>query len=110
MAERWRVLLVLCIARVAMGFQFQSIGATAGPLQQQFGIDLAYVGWLVGLYMLPGLVLALPSGLLGARFGERRAALLGLAMMVAGGAARARAQTPPGGIAGPNVCGLGGGL
>ncbi len=108
MAERWRVLLVLCVARIAMGFQFQSIGATAGPLQREFGIDLAYVGWLVGLYMLPGLVLALPSGLLGARFGERRAALLGLAMMVAGGAALALAQSPQGLIAGRIVCGIGG--
>ena len=41
---------MLCLARVAMGFQFQSIGAIAGPLQHHYGLDLGYIGWLVGLY------------------------------------------------------------
>ena len=108
MAERWRVLLVLCIARIAMGFQFQSVGATAGSIQQEFGVDLGYVGWLVGLYMLPGVLLALPSGLLGARFGERRIALFGLALMVGGGVILTMAHAPGGLVAGRFVCGMGG--
>jgi MFS family permease len=86
MSERWRALWVLSAARVAMGFQFQAIGATAPLLREQWGLGLADIGWLVGLFLLPGALLALPSGLLSARFGDRRIAISGTALMVAGAA------------------------
>jgi MFS family permease len=86
MEARWRALWVLSAARVAMGVQFQAVGATAPLLQQAFGLSYADVGWLVGLYLLPGVVLALPGGMLSARLGDRRVAILGAALMVAGGA------------------------
>ena len=37
----------------------------------EFAIDYGQVGTLVGLFMLPGLVFALPGGLLGKRFGDK---------------------------------------
>jgi len=77
MTERWRALWVLSTARVAMGFQFQAIGSTGPLLREQFGLSLADIGWLVGIYLLPGVVLALPGGLLSARFGDRRIAMAG---------------------------------
>lgn len=43
------------------------------------------MGTLIGLYMLPGLVIALLGGVLGRRFGETRMCLLGLALMTLGG-------------------------
>jgi MFS family permease len=52
-----------------------------------FGIDLASVGALVGLFMLPGIVLAIPAGTLGGRFGDKRMVLFGLMLMAAGTAA-----------------------
>ena len=45
----------------------------------------AAVGFLIGLYLLPGVVPALPSGLLGTRFGDKRIVVVGLLLMVAGG-------------------------
>jgi len=69
-----------------MGFQFQAIGATAPLLREQWGLGLAEIGWLVGLFLLPGALLALPGGLLSARFGDRRIAIAGTALMVAGAA------------------------
>ncbi|HVL59169.1 MAG TPA: MFS transporter, partial [Burkholderiaceae bacterium] len=39
-----------------------------------------------GLYFLPGVVMALPAGAAGRRFGDKRVLMLGLALMVAGGA------------------------
>ena len=67
-----------------MGFQFQSVAATAPLLADGLGFDSAQIGWLVGLYLLPGVVIALPGGMLGARFGDKRMVLLGLALMIAG--------------------------
>lgn len=82
---RWRVLAALSLARVSMGFQFQSVAATAPLLSDSLGFDQAQIGWLVGLYLLPGIAFALPGGMLGARFGDKRVVLFGLTLMLAGG-------------------------
>jgi MFS family permease len=85
MARRWWCLAALTLARAAIGYQFQSLAAVAPLIAGQLGFDKAQLGWLVGLYLLPGVVVALPGGLLGARFGDRRLVLVGLALMAAGG-------------------------
>ena len=84
--KRWLILAVLFLARTAMGFQFQSIGALSSFLVAELGIDYAQLGLLIGFYLLPGIAIAYPGGLLGQRFGDKRIALLGLALMVLGGA------------------------
>src|SRR6185295_241599 len=45
----------------------------------------AQVGLLMGLFMLPGVVFALPGGLLGQRFGSLRVVIAGLGLMIVGG-------------------------
>ena len=85
MADRWLILAVLFLARTAMAYQFQSV-VSAGPfIVDAFEIDFARLGTLIGLYMLPGIVIALPGGVLGQRFGDKRIVLLGLALMAIGG-------------------------
>ena len=108
MHERWRALWVLSAARVAMGFQFQVIGATAPLLRETYGLALADVGWLVGLFLAPGIVLALPGGMLSARWGDRRIAVAGTAAMVIGGALSAFAQDVATLQAGRLIGGVGG--
>jgi MFS family permease len=94
MALRWRILAALTLARTSMGFQFQSVATVAPFLTSELGIDKSQLGWLVGLYLLPGVVIALPGGLLGARFGDKRVALTGLALMAGGGLGLALSTTP----------------
>ncbi|HEX2649953.1 MAG TPA: MFS transporter [Burkholderiales bacterium] len=84
MGERWKILAALVAARVGMGFQFQAIACAAPFLVPDLGLDKTQLGWLIGLYMLPGIFIALPGGLLGARFGDKRMVLAGLALMIAG--------------------------
>jgi MFS family permease len=79
------MLAVLTTARLAMGFQFQSIGSAAPFLVEDLGIDYASVGLLIGLYLAPGMVLAFPAGLLGQRFGDKRIVVIGLLLMFVGG-------------------------
>ena len=50
-----------------------------------FRIDYTQLGFLIGLYLLPGIVIAYPSGLLGQYFGDKRIAVLGMTFMVIGG-------------------------
>src|SRR3954454_23271331 len=82
---RWRMLLLLFVARTALGLQFQTIGSTAPFLRDALGIGFAEIGTLIGCYMLPGVVLSLPGGLLVRRFGDRRLCCGGLALMALGG-------------------------
>jgi predicted MFS family arabinose efflux permease len=85
--NRWLALTVLFLGRTVMAFQFQSVASVSVPLVKSLAIDYTALGTLIGLYMLPGFVIALPGGLLGQRFGDRRLVLAGLALMALGGAA-----------------------
>ena len=84
--RRWLMLLVLFIARTAMACQFQSVASTAPFLIDAFAIDFARIGALIGLYMLPGIFIALPGGIFGQRFGTKNLVLVGLLLMALGGA------------------------
>jgi MFS family permease len=83
--HRWFIIAIIFLARTTMAMQFQSIAPVAPLVVADLGITYAQLGLLIGLYLLPGTVLALPGGLLGQRFGNRRVALWGLALMVIGG-------------------------
>jgi len=106
--NRWFILLVLFIARTAMALQFQTVASTAPFLIDAFGIDYASIGLLIGLHSLPGIVFAIPGGLLGQQFGAKRVALFGLALMAIGGAAMGASDTFAMAAAGRLVLGIGG--
>jgi MFS family permease len=84
--QRWMTLGVLTFARTAMGYQFQSVGALSPLLMPHLHLAHAELGVLVGLFSLPGVLLALPGGMLGSRFGDRRVVVIGLLLMTAGSA------------------------
>jgi len=98
---------VLFVARTVMGCQFQSVGSTAPLLIDAFSIDYAQLGTLIGLYMLPGIFIALPGGVLGQRFGAKRVVLAGLLLMSAGGALMGMSSSFLGVEAGRLISGVG---
>ena len=83
--NRWLMLAVLFVARTAMALQFQTVASTGPFLIEALAIDFASLGALIGLFMLPGVVIALPGGMLGQRFGAKHVVLVGLALMAIGG-------------------------
>ena len=83
---RWRMLLVLFLARTAMAYQFQTVPSVGPFLVNDLGISFAELGTLIGLYMLPGIVVALPGGMLARAWGTKRMVLTGFALMAVGGA------------------------
>jgi MFS family permease len=85
MQNRWFILAVLFVVRVTMAFQFQAVAALSPLVMRHFGVGLADVGLLIGLYLAPGIAIAIPGGALGARFGDRRVVAAGLVMMICGG-------------------------
>jgi len=92
--ERWLILPVLFLARTAMAFQFQAVAALSSLVVADFEIDYTQLGLLIGLYLLPGTVIAYPGGLLGQYFGDKRIALIGVSLMVAGGLLTATEDYP----------------
>jgi MFS family permease len=105
---RWVTLAVLTAARVSMAFQFQSFASAAPLLVRDIGIGYADVGFLIGLYMLPGIVLSFPGGLLGQRFGDKRMVGVGLGLMVFGGLLTGFAESYAMLLAGRLLSGIGG--
>jgi len=99
---------VLFLVRLTMAFQFQSVAAVAPLLSGKFGVSLADIGLLIGLYFAPGVVLSLPGGAIGQKFGDKRTALIALVMMLVGSLAMALTELWSLQIAGRLVAGAGG--
>jgi MFS family permease len=106
--NRWAILAVLFTVRLAMAFQFQSVAAVAPLLGSKFGVGLADIGLLIGLYFTPGVALALPGGAIGARLGDKSAVLSALVLMLIGEIAMLLSDSWGWQIAGRLVAGAGG--
>jgi MFS family permease len=106
--NRWYVLALLFAVRLTMAFQFQSVAAVAPLLGNAFGVSLAEIGMLIGLYFAPGVALALPGGAIGQKLGDRRTVLAALLLMLSGGLAMALSASWSIQIAGRLVSGAGG--
>jgi predicted MFS family arabinose efflux permease len=85
MNRRWLILVVLFIARTAMGFQYQTVGSIAPFLIGDLRIGFTEIGTLIGLYHISGVFLSLPSGLIIQRMGDKTICASGLAAMALGG-------------------------
>jgi MFS family permease len=107
MHSRWLILAILFFARTALAFQFQSIAAVSQFLVTELALDFAQLGLLVGVYMLPGVVISVPGGMLGARFGDKSIVLCGLLLMVIGGALTALADQYGMALTGRVIAGVG---
>ena len=108
MHNRWGILAVLFVVRATMAFQFQSVAAVAPLLGNQFGVSIADIGVLIGLYFAPGIILALPGGAIGQKFGDKQTVLGALLLMLSGSLAMALAASWDVQVVGRLVAGAGG--
>ncbi len=67
MTNRWAVLALLFLVRFSMPLHFQSLPPVAPQFMEALELNFAQFGVLIGLSSVPGIFLALPGGLLGAR-------------------------------------------
>lgn len=104
---RWLMLAVAFVGRVAVGFQFQTVGSLAPRLAADLGLTYAELGTLIGLYLLPGLLVAAPAGYIGSKVNERLLVAAGLAGVAAGGIIAAASDSFWGLAVGRLVCGVG---
>src|SRR4030081_3104979 len=105
--NRWVILALLFVVRLTIAFQFQSVAAVAPLLGHDFGVGLAGIGILIGLYFTPGVALALPGGAIGQRFGDKTTVPGPLTLMLIRGLTIRQCASWRRQIAGPLVSGAG---
>jgi predicted MFS family arabinose efflux permease len=108
MTSRWHVLGLLFLVRTTMAFQFESVAAIGPVLQRQFNVGLPDIGMLIGLYLLPGVVIALPGGAIGRALGDKRTVLVGCAIMFVGNVIMAFSDLWAAQVGGRLLTGIGG--
>jgi predicted MFS family arabinose efflux permease len=106
-SRHWVTLWAMALARIAFGYQIQTVASLGPDLRAAFGIEFATLGTLMGLMQLPGVVAAIPSGMLARRFGDHRIIAWGMLAMVAGSLVSAAAGGPVGIGAGRVIAGFG---
>ena len=84
-AARWHMLALIFVVRTGLGFQFQTMGSVGDALRDPLGLSYAELGTLIGIFFLPGLVLAIPAGYAGRYAPDNMLVALGLAALAAGG-------------------------
>jgi predicted MFS family arabinose efflux permease len=89
---RWWTLALLFVCRTGLGLQFQALGSVSDDLVASLGFGYAQIGTLIGLFMLPGLVLALPAGYLGRYLSDRVLVALAFMALAVGAGVAALAQ------------------
>ena len=83
--NRWSILFLLFVSRLGMGFQFQSVGSVGTQVSNNLGFSNAELGALIGIFMLPGIFLAFPSGWLGRWIKDKVVVSVGLMCLSFGG-------------------------
>lgn len=107
MPTRWLVLIGLALSRAAYTFQLQSMAVVAPGLAEDLGLNVASVGALIGVMMIPGVFIAIPGSLLSQWIGERKFMILCLSAMAVGGLICGFGQTFNWLVAGRLIAGVG---
>ncbi|MCZ6588706.1 MAG: MFS transporter, partial [Alphaproteobacteria bacterium] len=84
-SNRWVALAIVFLARTCVGFQFIVVAAQMPQLRADLHFDYSQIGILLGVFMIAGALLSLPSGMIANRLGDRRTIQIGLIALVAGG-------------------------
>ncbi len=79
------ILAIVFLARTCIGFQFIAVAAQMPQLRADLHFNYSQIGILLGVFMIAGAVLSLPSGMIANRLGDRRTIQIGLVALVAGG-------------------------
>jgi MFS family permease len=76
-----RLLLLVCLVIFVETMLYSALVPLLPQYTHEFGLSKAAAGLLVGAYAAGALVAALPGGIAAARYGPRRALLIGIALM-----------------------------
>ena len=64
LSSRWVILAIVFLARCCIGFQFIAVAAQMPQLRADLHFDYSQIRILLGVFMIAGAVLSLPSGMI----------------------------------------------
>jgi predicted MFS family arabinose efflux permease len=105
---RWVVLFACFLAFVAYAFSFQSMPPLLSRVAGEFDVSEVQVGLLMSIAVIPGIVLALPTGFIVNRYGFRRLGFASTLLVAAGSLITAFADSFALALFGRFVLGVGG--
>jgi MFS family permease len=89
--KAWLVMLTAFLAGVAVAVNQFKVPPVLPILMATLQLDMVTGGWMMSVYSLASVVLALPAAFLVARLGPKRTGMIGLGCTIAGSAAGALA-------------------
>jgi MFS family permease len=101
-------LFALLVIRGVAAFQAQAAAVAAPSLIAALGLTYSQVGMTMGAFLLPGIFLTVPAGLLAGRIGDRPVLRGAMVLLALGGAISVMAEAFPLLIAGRLLSGIGG--
>ena len=107
METRWLILILLFFTRISLGFQFQTMGSISSEVITELGLNYTQIGSLIGLFMIPGLFLAVPAGFAGKLMSDKFIIGSGLVFLGLGGSVAGLAGSFDMLAAGRFICGIG---
>jgi len=81
---RWKILAMTYFCMFSFAMVFQSIPPLLTLIRDEFGISRAEAGLLMSFFALPGIIVALPGGIISDRFGMKWTGVVSLVLMVIG--------------------------
>ena len=105
--KRWLILFLLFFARISLGFQFQTMGSVSSQIIDELSFNYTQIGTLIGIFMVPGLFLAIPAGLSGNFLSDKSIIGLGLITLGLGGGIASLSETYELFFSGRLICGVG---
>lgn len=110
MRKSWAVMWSAFLASVAVVYNQFKVSPAMGVLMEQLNVDMVTGGWLMSIFAVAGVVLALPAAAVLMRLGPKLSGLLALGSVALGSAIGALAGTPAALLVSRGIEGIGLGL
>ncbi len=107
-AYRWNILALAYVCMFSFAMVFQSIPPLLTLIREAFAISYAQAGLLMSLFALPGIVVAVPGGIISDRFGMKQTGAVSIFLMLIGTLMVGTSATPLQAYVGRVVSGVGG--
>jgi len=107
---RWAVLFASVFAFIMFAFALQSVPPLLQQFQGIFDINAATAGLLMSMAVIPGIVLALPAGILSGKYSFRKIGFLSTLVIAVGSLTMALSSSFSVALLARFIVGLGGGL
>jgi predicted MFS family arabinose efflux permease len=82
--RRWGILGVVYLLGLGCAITMQSVPPILSLVMAEFELSYAQGGLLMSLFAVPGVIMAIPAGMMADRYGQKTIGIISLALLIAG--------------------------